>query len=384
MDAIKFLFWLSAFSIFYAYWGYPIVLWIISFFKYKSHKKYIEPYLPKVSLLISVYNEEAVIEDKIHNSLMLNYPKDLIEILVISDDSNDRTNEIIKKYEDKGLVLRNYEGRIGKTACLNKAVPLSGGNIIIFSDANSMYEKDAVKNMVINFANDKVGFVTGYTKYCSKDGEKISASIGLYSRIEKFTKKLESKIGSCVGADGAIFAIRKHLYKPLLDVDINDFVIPLNIIRQGFKGILEENAYCIEKTAGDPKGEFRRQIRITNRTLRAILNNIDLLNPFKFSLFSFELLSHKISKFLAPFFILTLFFTSIILINNGLVYSLALLAQAMFFLLAWLGHNGLGFKGISKLSALCHTFAAINLAILGGWLKLFRGETYTTWSPVKR
>ncbi len=370
--------------IFYAYIGYPMVLWIISLFKSATQRKHSELSLPGVSLLISAYNEEDVIEEKILNSLALNYPKDLIEVTVISDGSTDGTNEIVRRYEDKGVVLKNYEGRIGKTACLNKSVPLAKGDIIVFSDANSMYEKDAVKHMVTNFVDDKIGFVTGYTKYSSQEGEKISTSIGLYSRIEKITKKYESAIGSCVGADGAIFAIRKDLYKPLQDFEINDLVIPLSIIRQGFRGILEENAYCIEKTTGDPHGEFRRQVRITNRTLRAIMKNIDLINPFKAGFFFFELMSHKVVKFLVPFFMGILLVTNISLLSLGIEYFLALLLQIITYLLAWMYHKGLGFKGISRAGSLCHSFVTVNLAIFGGWLKFLKGDTYTTWSPVKR
>lgn len=384
MITFKVLFWLSAFLIFYAYIGYPFILWVLSSFAAYKSKRYADVGLPKASLLISAYNEEDIIEEKILNSLSLNYPKALLEIIVVSDGSDDRTNTIAKKYEDQGLILKYFEGRIGKTACLNRVVPFTKGDIVVFSDANSKYDKDAVRNLVAPFVDNKIGFVSGYTKYFSREDDESSVPIGIYSKIEKITKKLESKIGSCVGADGAIFAIRKYLYKPLQDVDINDFVIPLNIIRQGFKGILEEKAFCVEKTAGNSKREFKRQMRITNRTIRAIFNNLDLLNPFKYGFFSFELLSHKISKFITPFFMLILFLSNLVLINDGLEYGLAFLGQSTFVMLAWLGYNDKGYKVLSKLSSMCCTFVIINLAILKGWFQFFRGKTHTTWSPVKR
>ncbi len=379
---MKTLFWISAFFLFYSYAGYPVFIWLLSSFS--KHQKSNKPFFPKVSLLISAYNEEKTIEDKILNSLSLNYPKELLEIVVISDGSSDRTDSIVKIYKKQGVFLRSYEGRIGKTACLNKAIPPAKGDIIVFSDANSTYDKDAVKNLVANFADDTIGFATGYTKYFSEAGDAVSASVGIYSKIEHLTKKAESKLGSCVGADGAIFAVRKQLLKPLNDFDINDFVIPLSIIQQGLKGVFDDDAYCTERTAGDCRGEFRRQIRITSRTLRAIFNNIQLLNPFLYGVFSFELLSHKIFKFLTPFFMASLLISNVAHINGGTAYRVFLSAQAAFFLLAWLGHSGRGPKALSSLSSLCYLFVAINVAIGGGWVKFMRGETYTTWSPVKR
>ena len=381
---MKTLFWLSIFVLFYAYAGYPLLMWMMSCLPSARRKKNAAPYFPKVSLLISAYNEEKTIEDKILNSLSLNYPKKMLDIIVISDGSTDRTDEIVRKYEDRGVSLKCFEGRIGKTACLNKVVPVSRGHVIVFSDANSTYDKDAVKGLVANFADDKIGFVTGYTRYAVDRENETSASIGIYARIERFTKRSESKIGSCVGADGALFAIRKQLYKPLADSDINDFVIPLDIVRQGFRGVLEETAFCMEKTAGDSKGEFKRQIRITNRTLRALFKNVGLLNPITYGIFAFELFSHKVAKFLAPFFAISLVFCTTALSHAGAPYRLFLLAQVLIAALAWLGHGTSSAGIFPRVSSLCSTFATTNLAILGGWFQFVKGETYTTWSPAKR
>lgn len=385
MNTMTTIFWLSAFAIFYAYAGYPLLIWLIASLTAKKRRRSATPYLPVVSLLISAYNEENMIEDKIINSLSLDYPKELLEIMIVSDGSNDRTTEIAKNYENRGVCLRHFEGRIGKTACLNKVVPLTRGDLIVFSDGNSMYDKNAVKNLVANFTDAKVGFVTGYTRYATEPGDDTSTSIGLYSQIEKFTKKTESRIGSCVGADGALFAIRKHLYTSLKDSDINDFVIPLQVIRQGFKGVFEENAFCTEKSAGDPRGEFQRQIRITNRTLRALMNNIALLNPLAYGIFSFELFSHKVAKFSSPFFVILLVLSTVVLASSGGAgYQVLLMAEAALFLLALSEYGTRSFNRLSRLSSISSTFVIINLAIMGGWLQFIKGETYTTWSPVKR
>lgn len=383
ISILKILFWSSGFLIFYSYLGYPVFLWLVSIFKSENRKR-LRQYEPNVSLLISAYNEEAVIEDKILNSLELNYPKDLLEIVVISDGSSDRTNEIVGRYADKGVLLRYYEGRNGKTACLNKALPLAKGDIIVFSDANSRYDKDAIRQLVGSFADRIVGFVSGITKYTSKDGDKIMDAIGVYSKIERVTKKLESKIGSCVGADGAIFAIRKHLYQPLKDFDINDFVIPLDIIKQGFSGCLEDKAFCVEGIAGGAKGEFNRQVRITCRTLNAVFNNINLLNPFEFGLFSFKLLSHKVCKLLVPFFMSVFFLTNLFLIMVKPSYLLVFIGQLFIYVMTLFKYRGYDFKGLSGLISASHTFTTVNMAVLMGWGKYLRGETFTTWTHTSR
>ena len=384
MLIIKSIFWFSGFMIIYPYVGYPALLWFISLFISIKNKEEPAQVLPKVTLLISAYNEEAVIKDKIINSLALNYPEDLIEIVVVSDGSEDRTTFIVEQYVSEGVVLRHYKGRIGKTACLNKAVPLAKGDIIVFSDANSSYDKGAVNNLVRNFSDKNIGFVTGTTKYIINDNEDSIESVGIYSKLEKLTKTLESRISSCVGADGAIFAIRKNLYQPLKDYDINDFVIPLSVIKQGHRGILESNAFCNERTASDIKGEFSRQIRITNRTIRAIFNHMSLLNPFRFGFFSLELISHKVCKFLVPFFMLTLFFINIILITQGHLYVAAFMAQVCFYLIAVLNHRLRFLHILSRLASASYTFTTVNLAILLGWVQYLKGETYTTWSPGQR
>lgn len=381
MSFVSILFWSSGLLIFYSYAGYPLVLWVISLFKQRPLNEVPKPYKPKVTLFISAYNEEKVIEEKIQNSLNINYPKDLFEIVVVSDGSCDRTREIVSRYATEGVKLRSYEGRIGKSACLNKAVPLAEGEIVVFSDANSKYDPDAVKMLVDRFRDRQVGLVTGTTRYISEQGGSLSESIGLYWEIEKMTKSLETRIGSCVGADGAIFAIRKELYQPLESHDINDLVIPLNVIEQGCRVILETRATCREHIPGRSRDEFNRQVRITNRTIRAIVNRVYLLNPFKYGLLSFKLFSHKVCRLLVPFFIPVFFITNLILISRGTLYFMLLNAQLLFYLLAGLNNVSPGLKFLSRLTSISHTFSLANLAILSGWIKYLKGEKSIVWAP---
>lgn len=380
---LLFLFWVSLFAISYAYLGYPLFLLLISrFWKQKTSKGFSNE-LPRVTLLISAYNEEKVIGDKIENSLLLDYPKELLEIIIISDGSDDRTEDKVRSYADRGVIYQSYPGRIGKTACLNKAVPLAKGDFIVFSDANSKYDSQAVRELVKHFYDEKIGFVTGHTRYVSAADDDKVLPIGIYSRIETLTKKLESEISSCVGADGAIFAIRKELYLPLSDSDINDFVIPLQIIRQGFRGVIEEKAFCTEETAKDAKGEYDRQVRITNRTIRAIFKNADMLNPFKYGFFAFELFSHKLLKFLSPCFVLTLFVSNALLINQGTFYLITFIGQILFYTLAIFGYFAQHRNQISRVISFSETFTMTNLAMMMGWMTYLMGDTFTAWTKVR-
>ena len=383
MSIVKFLFFASGLMIFYPFIGYLLILRSISFIRPINHIQNSSGFNPLVTLLISAYNEEAVIEKKILNTLALNYPEDLLEIVIISDGSDDKTGEIVSKYAAKGILLRNYEGRIGKTACLNRTIPLAKGEIIVFSDANSEYDRDAIKELVKNFEDPMTGFVTGITKYTSAEGSGVD-SIGIYSKMEVITKRLESRIGSCVGADGAIFAIRKSLYEPLKNYDINDFVIPMNVIKKGYTGWLESNAFCVEKS-GDTKVEFSRQVRINNRTIRAMFNNFGLLNPLKFGFFSFELLSHKLCRLLVPFFMLIFFMSNLVLITTREhLYIYIFIGHSLFYLMAMFRYMGFDFKKISGLLSASYTFTMVNIAILLGWVKYLQGETFTVWSPTQR
>lgn len=383
MIAVEYIFWSSAFLIFYSYAGYPLLIWAVSLLKRRGNARSGSAPLPKVTLIVSAYNESDVIEDKILNSLASDYPLGLLEVVVVSDGSTDGTNETVERYSSRGVVLRNYEGRIGKTMCLNRAVPLAGGEIIVFSDANSRYDRMAIRNLVGSFT-DGVGFVTGVTRYGSKDGAGVAESVGIYSKVEILTKKFESRLGSCVGADGAIFAIRKDLFRPLNAYDINDFVIPLNVIKQGWRGVQCSEAFCVEDTAGSAKGEFNRQVRITNRTLRALFNNAGLFNPFRYGFFAIEIISHKLLKLSVPFLMVLILGANLALASKGPLYAVALGLQAVFYAAALSRHMVGRLESLSRVFSISHTFTAINIAILVGWVKYLKGETYVTWSPTQR
>jgi cellulose synthase/poly-beta-1,6-N-acetylglucosamine synthase-like glycosyltransferase len=376
----------------YPYIGYPLILCLMDRLVKMTRRSMLfrreeaapDERWPRVSMLISVYNEEIILERKMKNTLLLDYPGDLLEILVISDGSNDRTDEIVSRYRDQGIQLRRYEGRIGKTACLNRTIPTAAGEIIVFSDANSEYPKNGLKNLARHFRNPAIGFITGYTRYRSQGASEEEGAIGIYARFEKYLKVMESSFGCCVGADGAIFAIRKTLYIPLADQDINDLVIPLNIIRHGSKGIVDGDAYCIEDATENIQEEYQRQVRITARTLRAIFNNADLLNPFKYKYFSFFLFSHKVSKLVGPLFISLYVLSNLVLLGEGWIYQVS--GVALIVVAGSAAVPALHSRKAFSLRPLkmAREFFLINAAYLAGWLSFIRRKNITTWKPIRK
>ena len=370
--------------ILYSYVGYLAVLKLIVLLKPERQPVRGLGAELSVTLLISAYNEEAVIEKKILNSLALDYPEDLLEIIVVSDGSTDGTCEIVSRYADRKVKLLHYEGRIGKTACLNRAMLEVRGDVIVFSDANSEYQQDAIRELVKHFSSESVGFVTGRTVYLSADGMRTTAPIGMYSKLEQWTKTLESEIASCIGADGAIFALRKALYAPLSNSDINDLVIPLAVVAQGYAGKLENNAVCFETMSIRPVDEFVRQVRITNRTIRAIVKYSKLLDPGSFGFFSFEFFSHKVARLLVPFFLLTLFVANVALAVDHPLYLITMYGQLLFYGLALLAHFLDGLKKTPGVLAIIHTITLVNTAIVYAWIRYFQGETYVAWAPLQR
>ena len=241
-----------------------------------------------------------------------------------------------------------------------------------------MFPDDALLKFSRNFTCEEIGLVTGWTKYRKPGGEE--ESVGLYARLEMVTKQAESLISSCVGADGAVFAVRKNLYRPLQDYDINDFVIPLNVIGQGKRVVLDPEVYCIEQPGDNESKEFRRQVRITNRTLGAISRNIHFLNPVAYGSFAFFLLSHKVIRFLVPFAFIGTLVTGLLLAGESVFYTGFAVAQLLFICIGICGI----FKLLNgRLPQLCSFFLLTIAAQLVGWVRWATGKADVMWKPVR-
>ena len=367
----------------YPYIMYPVLLKILSLFRRLSVRS--KDDTPRVTVIISAFNEEEIIAKKIENTLALDYPKENVEVIVVSDNSTDKTDEIIKRYESRGVILLSQPVRKGKTAGLNAAVRKAHGKILVFSDADSMYEPNALKIIAGSLAGDRrIGLVTGSTNYVTEGHGKMVVTTSMYARLERFIKKHESLLGSCVGADGAIFGMRKSLYKPLKDDDINDLVLPLKVVKQGRRVVLLEQLTCTEAPAVDESGEFKRQARITNRTLRALFRHAELMNVIKYPLFSFEVVSHKLLKLSAPFFMISLFPLNILLLGQGDIYYATFLGQIVCYgfclIRLWQDRDE---KKHSIFGFMYH-FIMVNVSILVGWTKFLSGQKSAVWNPQRQ
>jgi cellulose synthase/poly-beta-1,6-N-acetylglucosamine synthase-like glycosyltransferase len=336
-----------------------------------------------VTVVVPAHNEERSLASKLRNVLATDYPRSLVDVIVISDASTDRTNDIARAFEGDGVRLVVQERRQGKTAGLNRALELARGDIVVFTDANAFYRADTIDQLARRFDDPAVGLVTGYTRYVVDDRGEIAEATNAYTALERVIKKAESRWGCCVGADGAIFAMRRALYRPLRHDDINDFVIPLNVIDQGYGCVFAEEAFCSEHPGASLESEFRRQSRITNRTLRALWRNARLLNPLRFGLFSLFLFSHKLLRFLVPG-LLTVSAAALVLLARTSVWYLVPAVGAVAATLLAIGSRGKPFGALvespaGRLLTLLNVFLTINLAVLQGWWSFLHGRTDAIW-----
>ncbi len=383
MLIIEFIFWFSIFLFFYVFIGYPVFISCLGKFFPRSRVRD-ESFQPMVTLIISAYNEEEVIREKILNSLELSYPKEKLEIIVVSDASTDRTDDIVREFEAQGVFLKRMSQRGGKTLGLNSAVPEAGGEIIVFSDANAMYEDNAVGKLVRNFKDHRVGCVTGDSLYVNLEGSRVGGNEKSYWDYDRFLKVMETKVGSMVGSDGALFAIRKSLYAPLDFDDINDFVLPLKIVSNGYDCIFEQEAICKESATTYLEEEFRRKVRVVNRSWNGFWKVKKLLNPFRYGWFSVQLFSHKLLRWLVPIPLVLIFFSSIWLVNHHWFYFAAVIVQVVGYALGGYGilqeirrmpNNWLSFPAY---------FLTVMVASVIGIVKSIQGERITVWNPERK
>jgi cellulose synthase/poly-beta-1,6-N-acetylglucosamine synthase-like glycosyltransferase len=363
----------------YVYAGYPLVLRWLSRVRPPRTVRRAE-IEPRVAFFVSCYNEEAVLEKKIQNCLAIDYPPDRIEFIFISDGSNDRTDEIVRAWTNRGIRLIRQEGRLGKTSGLNLGIAATDAEIAIFSDANAMYDTRAVRMLVRNFHDPEVGYVVGAALYTDGKDNAAAASENAYWEYELALKEMESNLHSVVGGDGAIYAIRRALYEPLAREDINDFVNPLQIIAKGYRGVFDREATCFEETAGDFDKEGRRKERIVNRSFRGLMKVKEVMNPFQVGFYAFEIISHKLLRWLVPFFLTLFTVGSILLSLAGISLFDYIVVLGLLFL--WLALGGYLWPGAHPPAPLYYPyyFLLVNLMSARGVIAALRGNIQVTWN----
>ncbi len=379
MSLLEVSFWTLVFIVIYIYCGYLLTVILLNRIYQKRVTK--GPYEPTVSILITAYNEEKNIRKTIENKISLRYPKEKLEIIVMSDASTDRTDLIVSDYSSDGVQLFRQGKRGGKTAALNVAANHATGEILVFSDANSIYEPDALRHLVQNFYDSAVGYVTGKMIYTSQLDSGTEEGCSTYMKYENILRAYETQIGSIVAVDGGIDAVRRTLYEPMRADQISDFVLPLKVVEKGFRVVYEPQAILREPALTSCSDEYRMRERVTLRALWALKDMRHLFNFAQYGVFSWQLFSHKVLRYNAFLFLVGLWVISSLLAQDNSLYLWAFLAQAVFYVAACIGYalekSGRNWKGVN----IPYYFTLINLAAGHACWRFLRGEKIVTWQP---
>lgn len=395
--ALETAFWLGLGLVFYAYLGYGIVLFLMVRLKRLFVGKKSIPTLPadedlpEVTFVVAAYNEERWIETKLANCFEFNYPKNKITYLFVTDGSDDRTPELIEHYNTPAgikLELHHRPERMGKIAAVDRIMAFIKTPITIYTDANTLVNKEAVRNIVRHYQDPKVGAVAGEKRIqMGEKNEASSAGEGLYWKYESTLKTWDSEMYSVVGAAGELFSIRTELYEPVSkDTIIEDFVMTLRIAQRGFRVIYEPDAYAVESSSASVGEELKRKIRIAAGGLQAIYRLSPLLNIFRYGILSFQYISHRVLRWtLAPLILPILLIINIILALGGSqLYQVLLAGQILFYILAFLGYR-LEKRQI-KVKALFvpYYFCMMNYAVYRGFFRIILGNQSVIWERAKR
>ena len=375
------VFWFVFILTLYAYTGYPVILKIgARLFQIRVKR---EIFFPKVTFIIAAYNEEKIIKEKIKNTLSLDYPKDQLEIIVVSDCSTDRTDEIVKGYENRGVKLLRMIERGGKVEGHKMAVKSAASEILVFSDATGMYEKDALKYLTRYFSDSRVGCVGGMLRYFNPINSALGSGEGLYWKYEVFLRKAESLLGSLTAVSGSIYAVRKKMYLEFPSELADDLIIPLNCLKNGLHTIYEPRAVCWEETVSHQRQELAKRARIANQNICGLLYMKEMFNPKKYPRTVFILFSHKLLRQLLPVLLILLFGLNLIVSSVSSFYYVLFVAQVLFYGAAFLGFMKEKTAGKNKLLSVPYYFCTTNLGILFGLMNFLRGKHEATWSTIR-
>jgi cellulose synthase/poly-beta-1,6-N-acetylglucosamine synthase-like glycosyltransferase len=362
------VFWCSLGLLVYTHAGYPVVLWLLARMRRTRGLAERAGELPSVSVIVAAYDEESVIADKVRNVLMLDYPRDRFELIVASDGSVDRTAELA---EGAGADLVLDLPRIGKAAAQDAAVAHAKGEIVAFSDANSLWAHDALRRLVAPLGDPSVGYVCGQVRFVADDGAPNQE--GLYWRYEMAVRSLESRLGGITAGNGAIYALRRAHYVPG-DKYTGDLSLPFRMARRGLRSLYAASALAEEPMVESLEGEFRRKRRMMSRAFGTVLRG-GMLSPRGYSpLFGFELFSHRLIRYASPFLHLLALGTNIALLGRGTIYSATLAAQALFLLAAALG----AYVPLRPLR-LAYYYSLVTASIAVGFVDWVRGGSPVVW-----
>ncbi len=367
----------------YTYLGYGGIMWFLGK-KKKSIPSYLEEQ-PEITVVVAAYNEEQCIQDKIRNTLSLNYPQHKLNLWIVADGSDDNTVRLASDFD--GVKVFHQLERRGKVNAVNRVMKLVKTPYTILTDANASLNKDAIQELIKHFSDKKVAAVSGEKKvHLEENEDAVSAGEGLYWKYESFLKRMDARINSLVGAAGELIAVRTDLYEPVPeDTIIEDFYMTMSFCKQGFKVGYEPKAFATEKSSEDIGQELKRKIRICAGGFQSIIRLAGLLNPFKYGFLTFQYISHRVLRWtLAPIALITLLILSIIQHDSSLWHSLLFWSQIGFYAMAFLGYVLQRQKVKIKGAFVPYYFTIMNIAAIIGFSRLLFNENLVIWEKANR
>ncbi len=387
-QVIEILFWIGIGIVFYTYLGYGIVLYLMV----KIKELFVKPRLPRLpetlpeaTLLIAAYNEEAIVASKMVNCRQLDYPADKLRLVWITDGSNDNTNERLKEYPEVTVLYQPR--RQGKTAALNRALPYVNTPYVIFTDANTMLNKGAIKEIIRQFSDPRVGCVAGEKRVEIQAEQGATAGEGIYWKYESALKRLDYRLYSAVGAAGELFAIRTSLFEQMPpDTLLDDFILSLRIAMRGYKIAYSKEAYALESASLNMREEEKRKVRISAGGLQSVWRLRGLLNMFRYGILSFQYVSHRVLRWtLTPVVLFALLPLNLLLACTGhTLYTVILALQLAFYLMGYLGYKMEQRNLRNKLLFIPYYFLFMNINVIRGYSYLAKHKGTGAWEKAKR
>jgi glycosyltransferase involved in cell wall biosynthesis len=375
------LFYITAVLCCYSYFLYPLILKLIPARPVISPEIIDDNKLPVLSLIITAHNEESRIRDKLENTLLIDYPSEALEIIVASDCSTDTTDDIVKSFEEKGVRLVRANERKGKEYAQLCAIRASKGEILVFSDVATQIPAEALRLLAGRFAEKQVGAISSEDEFISNDGRVVGE--GAYVKYEMWLRRLESARAGLVGLSGSFFAARHEVCEEWDISSPSDFNTGLNCAKKGMVAITSPDIVGRYKDVKNPGLEYRRKIRTVIRGLTAITRHPEVLNPFNMGMFAFQVWSHKIMRWAVPWFMLAFAVTTLLLQGQGVIYTLALVVQLVFYALALAGWLSTWLRK-NAIIKIVFFFVQTNLALAHAILMFLLGKRMTVWTPSQR
>jgi cellulose synthase/poly-beta-1,6-N-acetylglucosamine synthase-like glycosyltransferase len=380
---IRFAFWMCCSILLYVYVVYPVLIRVLA--ACFGSVVIRDDRQPMVTVVVTAYNEETSIRAKLDNLAKLNYPPEHLDVLVASDASSDATEQIAATYDPSRVRVLRVEGRLGKTACQNAAAVAASGEILVFTDATTRVDADALKHLVGGFADPSVGCVAGCLAYVSESDSLTGRGGRTYWSYELGLRAAESALGSLIGVSGCLYAVRKSVYRPIDPALISDFVVAMKMREQHLRTVLAPDAACFEATLDRGSQELSMRVRVAIRSLNALFRERRFLNPVKFGVFAWQLWSHKALRYASPLLWMGAYVSNVLLLREAPypLYLVLLLGQSAVLAAAGIGFVLQGRRQELGIFGKPYYFFLTNLAALIAILRYARGERMVTWKPIR-